>query len=103
MATVCFYFQVHQPFRLRRYSVFDTAANYFDDHVNREICRKVATKCYLPANKAILELIRRHEGRFRVAYSLTGVIIEQLETWCPEALESFHALSQTGCVEFLAE
>ena len=73
MASVCFYFQVHQPFRLRRYSVFDTDRHYFDDYKNAEICRKVAHKCYLPANRTLLETIRIHEGRFRIAYSITGV------------------------------
>ena len=61
--SVCFYFQVHQPFRLRRYSVFDTDRHYFDDYKNAEICRKVAHKCYLPANRLMLDLIRRHEGK----------------------------------------
>ena len=67
MASVCFYFQVHQPFRLRRYSVFDTDRHYFDDQKNAEICRKVAHKCYLPANRTMLETIRMHEARFRIA------------------------------------
>jgi alpha-amylase len=103
VASICFYFQVHQPRRLRRYSVFDNDANYFDDYKNGEICRKVAHKCYLPANRLMLELIRRHEGRFRIAYSLTGIILDQLERFTPEVLDTFHALNATGCVEFLAE
>jgi alpha-amylase len=103
MASVCFYFQVHQPYRLRRYSVFDSATNYFDDHANAEICRKVATKCYAPANRLMLDLVRRHEGRFRIAYSLTGVVIDQLEAWAPEVMDLFRELADTGCVEFLAE
>ena len=78
MASVCFYFQVHQPYRLRRYTIFDSDTDYFDEYHNRQILRKVAEKCYLPANKLILDLIRRHEGRFKVAYSCTGVLIEQL-------------------------
>jgi alpha-amylase len=103
MASVCFYFQVHQPYRLRRYSVFDTRPDYFDEAANREICRKVARKCYLPANQAMLDLIKLHEGRFRIAFSLTGSILDQLEEFCPEALEGFVRLARTGCVEFLAE
>lgn len=103
MASVCFYFQVHQPYRLRRYSVFDTASTYFDDAKNAEICRKVANKCYLPANHCIYELIQRHEGRFCVAYSLTGVVMDQFEAYTPEVIESFQRLAGTGCVEFLAE
>src|SRR5947199_3990145 len=98
MASVCFYFQVHQPFRLRRYSVFDTDRHYFDDHKNAEIIRKVADKCYLPANKLLLELIRGHEGKFRVAFSLTGLAIEQFEHHVPEVIETFQALAKTKCV-----
>src|SRR3954452_7104114 len=86
MASVCFYFQVHQPFRLRRYSVFDTDRHYFDDYKNAEIMRKVAGKCYLPANKMMLETIRQHEGRFRVAYSVTGSALEQFEKHAPEVI-----------------
>ncbi|HEV56963.1 MAG TPA: alpha-amylase [Phycisphaerales bacterium] len=103
MPSVCFYFQVHQPFRLRHYTVFDRSGSYFDDFKNGGICRKVAAKCYLPTNRLLLETIRRFEGRFRVAYSITGALLEQLERYAPEVLSTFHALAQTGCVEFLAE
>ncbi|MBN2562255.1 MAG: glycoside hydrolase family 57 protein [Phycisphaerae bacterium] len=103
MPSVCLYFQVHQPSRLRRYSVFDTDRDYFDDHRNGEICRKVAAKCYLPANQCMYDLIERNSGRFRIAYSITGVMLDQLEAHVPEVLESFQRLAQTGCVEFLAE
>ena len=103
MASVVFYFQVHQPFRLRRYTIFDSDTGYFDDIRNARICRKVAEKCYLPANRVMGELIDRHEGRFRISYSLTGVVIEQFQRWCPEVLDSFRALADTGCVEFIAE
>lgn len=103
MASVCFYFQVHQPFRLRRYSVFDSVPAYFDDVQNAQILRKVADRCYLPANRCIAELIKRHEGRFRVAYSLSGIVLDQFETTAPEVIESFQQLAETGCVEFLAE
>lgn len=103
MASVCFYFQVHQPFRLRRYSVFDVDHRYFDDAHNAEICRKVARKCYLPANHLMLELIRLHEGRFRISYSVTGVALDQFEQYCPEVIDTFKRLADTGCVEFLSE
>src|SRR5438067_3056401 len=103
MASVCLYFQVHQPFRLRRYSVFDTDRHYFDDHKNAEILRKVAAKCYLPAGKLLLELIRGHEGKFRLAFSLTGVAMEQFQHHVPEVIEIFQSLAKTGCVEFLDE
>ncbi len=103
MPSVCFYFQVHQPMRLRHYTVFDNDARYFDEGRNAAICKKVANKCYLPANRMLLRLIQQHEGRFRIAYSLTGVLLEQLEKYSPEVLSTFHALAKTGCVEFLGE
>jgi len=103
MASICFYFQVHQPHRLRRYSVFDTDPCYFDDYHNGKIARKVADKCYRPATELILDLVRRHEGRFRVAYSLTGCVIEQWQEHCPDVLDLFRELAGTGCVEFLGE
>ena len=103
MASVCFYFQVHQPLRLRRYSVFDTDRDYFDDFRNAEICRKVATKCYLPVTKLLREMIHQHAGRFRIAFSITGCAIEQFQKYTPEVVEAFQALAATGCVEFLSE
>jgi len=103
MASVVFYFQVHQPFRLRRYTIFDSDCCYFDDRHNEAICRKVAEKCYLPANRLIAELIDRHQGAFRVSYSLTGTVIEQWQRWMPEVFDSFQALAATGAVEFIAE
>ncbi|MHC4114698.1 MAG: glycoside hydrolase family 57 protein [Planctomycetota bacterium] len=103
MASVCFYFQVHQPTRLRHYTVFDKDDQYFDNHKNASICRKVANKCYLPANRLLLKLLRKYNGRFKIAYSITGVLLEQLQHYCPEVLSTFDALAQTGSVEFLAE
>ncbi len=103
MATVCFYFQVHQPFRLRDYSVFEKRSDYFDDKKNREICRKVANKCYLPTNRTILNMIERYKGEFKVSYSITGTLLEQLDRYCPEVISTFHALANTGCVEFIGE
>lgn len=103
MASIVFYFQVHQPYRLRRYSVFDTDPFYFDDQANKEILLKVAEKCYRPATKLILDLVRRHKGNFRVSYALTGVVLDQLEAWAPDVIDLFRELSETGCCEFLAE
>ena len=103
MTSVCLYFQVHQPYRLRRYSVFDNDPFYFDNEANRAVFEKVANKCYRPATKLILDLIRRHEGRFRVAYSISGVALEQFEAWAPDVLDLFRELSTTGACEFLAE
>lgn len=105
MPSVCFYFQVHQPFRLRHFSYFDSCQkfNYFDEQKNCEIMRKVAHKCYLPTNRLIKELIEKSDGRFRASYSITGVAIEQMERYSPETLESFIELTKTGCVELIGE
>lgn len=105
MPSVCFYFQVHQPFRIRRFTFFDRSREmaYFDEEANRAITQKVAAKCYLPANKLMLRLIERMEGRFKIAFSITGVAIEQFKRYSPETLESFQKLADTGCVEFLGE
>src|SRR5688572_3665714 len=105
MPSVCFYFQVHQPFRLKRYSYFNTSQryDYFDEEKNRQILQKVAHKCYLPTNQLMLRLINRFEGKFKISYAVTGVAIEQMERYCPEALQSFVDLAKTGCVEFIGE
>jgi len=103
MPSICLYFQVHQPYRLRNYTIFELDNDYFDDSKNAEICRRVARKCYLPSNLLMLKLIREYEGRFRISYSITGALLEQLELFAPEVLASFQQLAATGCVEFLAE
>ncbi|MDZ4774182.1 MAG: glycoside hydrolase family 57 protein [Planctomycetota bacterium] len=105
MTDVVFYFQVHQPFRLRRYTFFDIAVqdHYFDDGENERILKRVAERCYLPMNALILDLIEKHAGKFRVAYSLSGTVIDQMEAWAPEALASFQKLAATGHAEFLGE
>ena len=105
MPSVCFYFQVHQPFRLKHYSFFNIGNDhsYEDDALNKEILDKVSDKCYLPANKLMLSLIKKHKGKFRIAFSLSGVAIEQFEKFRPDVLQSFIELSKTGCVEFLSE
>ena len=105
MVNICMYFQVHQPFRLRNYTVFDIGNNsiYFDAKKNEEICRKVANKCYLPANKIILDLIKQTNGRFRAAFSISGCALEQFHLYSPEVIQSFRELAKTGCVEFLSE
>ena len=103
MASVCFYFQVHQPFRLGHYTIFDSHNNYFDDSRNAQICRKVAEKCYLPSNLLFLDLIKKYHGRFKISYSITGVLLEQLQLYAPRVLETFQELADTGCVEFLGE
>jgi alpha-amylase len=103
--TICFYFQVHQPFRLRRYRFFDIGDNhyYFDEFNNRSIMRKVADRCYIPMNRLLLELIEKYDKRFKVSFSITGSAIEQFELYAPDVIESFKKLADTGCVEFLTE
>ena len=105
MLNIVFYFQVHQPYRLRHINVLDIGkkANLFDDALNGQVMRKVAQKCYLPTNNLLLSLIRKHAGRFKIAYSITGTAIEQFKLYSPETLDSFKALADTGCVEFLGE
>ena len=105
MPSICLYFQVHQPSRLRKYTFFDIGNNpYYEDEVaNRAILLKVAKKCYLPTNALLLELIKQWEGRFSVSFSLTGSVIEQFKRYSPETLDSFKALADTGCVEMLNE
>ena len=103
--SVCFYFQVHQPDRLRQFRFFDIGNDfhYLDDFSNRTIVRRVAERCYLPANRMLHDLILRHNGAFKVAFSISGVALEQFERYTPEVIDSFKALAATGCVEFLSE
>ncbi len=105
MRTICFYFQVHQPFRFRRYRFFDIGNDhyYYDDYSNESILHKVAQKCYLPANALMLETIQKHAGRFKFAFSISGIAMEQFKLYAPEVLESFRKLADTGQVEFLSE
>lgn len=105
MPSICFYFQVHQPYRMRHYRVFDIGYSdeYFDHKKNEEICKKVAEKCYLPANAMMLELIKKHPGEFKISYSISGVALEQFAEYTPEVLESFQKLVATGQVEILSE
>jgi alpha-amylase len=114
MATVCFYFQVHQPYRLRNFSIFETThgdldapRDYFNDQSetarnNQRVLRKVARKSYLPTNQALLELLEEHP-EFRVSFSFSGVALEQFAEFAPEVLESFQRLVKTGQVEVLSE
>lgn len=102
MVSLCFYFQVHQPYRLRRYSIFDAGSDYFDDARNSEILRKVARKCYLPALRILLDLLNKHP-EFRFAMSITGTAMEQLQAHAPDVVELFKAAATTGRVEFLGE
>jgi alpha-amylase len=109
MPSVCFYFQVHQPFRLKRYQLFNIGhdRDYFNDYQNErlsneKILKKVAGKCYLPTNAVMLDLLKRHP-EFKISYSLSGVFLDQIEKYSPETLHSFQKLVETGRVEILDE
>ena len=103
--SVCLYFQVHQPTRMRLYRFFDIGkdSHYYDDFADRTILKRVAQKCYLPMNQLLLDVIKQQKGAFKVAFSLSGSVLEQFERYAPEVIDSFRALADTGCVEFLAE
>ncbi len=105
MTSVCFYFQVHQPFRLKPYHFENIGEDHFYEFTqqNSDILQRVAAKCYLRTNALIFDLIGRHDGKFRVSYSISGVCLEQFELYQPEVIESFKKLVATGCVEILAE
>jgi len=105
MTSVCMYFQLHQPFRLRRFWPDDRSDfyRYFDERSNREIFERVARKCYIPTNKVLLDSIDEHGGKFRFSLSVTGTLLEQCELWGKEVLEGFRQMAETGAVEFLDE
>ncbi|MEM2131097.1 MAG: glycoside hydrolase family 57 protein [Candidatus Woesearchaeota archaeon] len=105
MKSICFYFQVHQPFRLKKYRIFDIKNNhvYFDEKLNKQILDKVSNKCYLPTNNLILKLLNKYKGKFKVAYSITGTLLEQIQKHRKDVLKSFQDLAKTGSVEFLSE
>ena len=103
--SICLYFQVHQPTRLRLYRFFDIGkdSHYYDDFTNRTILHRVAQRCYLPMNRILLDLIKKHGGAFKVTFSITGSALEQFDRYEPEVVDSFRELAATGNVEFLAE
>lgn len=103
--SICLYFQVHQPNRLRLYRFFDIGkdSHYYDDFANRTILRRVAQRCYLPMNALLLDLISANKGAFKVAFSISGSVLEQFDRYAPEVIDSFRKLADTGCVEFLSE
>ena len=102
---LCLSFQVHQPFRLKRYRFFDIGNDhyYFDDFQNEEIFQKIARESYTPANKLFLELIKKSRGKVKAAFSISGTALDQIEVYAPELIDSFAELSKTGSVEFLGE
>ena len=105
MKTICLYFEIHQITHLKRYRFFDIGADhyYYDDYENEQRIAEVAEKSYMPALNALLDMIFRHGQQFKVAFSLSGVCVEQLEMHAPQVLSKLQELNETGCVEFLAE
>src|SRR5690554_1402735 len=105
MKTICFYFQIHQPFRLKRYRFFNIGRDhyYYDDYANEDILQQIADRSYIPANRMLLDLINQNKGKFKVAFSISGVALEQMEIHTPEVIDGFRELGKTGDVEFLAE
>jgi alpha-amylase len=105
MPDICFYFQIHQPYRLRHYTFFDIGESdvYENGDSNKDIMLKVAEKCYLPMNSLLMRLIKKYKGRFKVNFSISGTAIDQFAEYAPNVLKSFQELAETGCVEFLAE
>jgi len=105
VASVCLYLHAHQPFRIRRFSVFDIGAgqSYFDEGKNRDYLSRIARKSYLPTNNILLQLIKETKGKFKVSFSISGALLEQLERHFPEVIRSFQALVNTGNVELLSE
>ncbi len=105
MRSICFYFQVHQPYRIKNYRFFNMGSDhfYYDEYLNRSIVERVAKKSYIPMNNLLLDLIAKHGQDFKVSFSITGLALEQFERYTPEVIESFKKLAITGQVEFLAE
>ncbi|MEG0253227.1 MAG: polysaccharide deacetylase family protein, partial [Muribaculaceae bacterium] len=105
MKAICFYFQIHQPFRLKNYRFLDIGNDhyYYDDFANDDIITRIAHRSYLPANAMLLDMIKANGKNFKVAFSITGTALEQLEQFVPEFIESMKELAATGCVEFLSE
>ena len=103
--SLCLYFQVHQPTRLRLYRFFDIGkdSHYYDDFANRTILKRIASQCYLPMNALLLEAIEKSKGAFKVSFSITGSALEQFDRYAPEVIDSFRKLADTGCVEFIGE
>lgn len=105
MKTVCLYFQIHQPLRLKRYRFFNMGKDhyYLDNSANRAQMQKLAVDSYLPMNELLLRLIQKNKGKLKVSFSISGLAVEQMRSFTPNVLESFKRLADTGCVEFLAQ
>ena len=105
MKAICFYFQIHQPFRLKRYRFFEIGTDhyYYDDYENERAIVETSQRSYIPALKTMLEMTQTYGADFKVAFSVSGVVLELLEQYAPEVIDLLQQLSETGCVEILAE
>lgn len=105
MKTICFYFQIHQPYRLKRYRFFNIGSDhyYYDDFANEDLIQNIANSSFNPANRVLLDMVKEHKGKFKFAISVSGTALDQLEMFSPEVIEGLRRLADTGCVEFLAE
>lgn len=105
MKNICLYFQLHQPVRLRRYRFFDIGNDhyYYDDYANESNINKLAHTCYLPTNKILTDLLKRFKGKFSLAFSISGTMLDQLKIYAPEVIDSFKEMIKAGGVELLAE
>lgn len=105
MKAICFYFQIHQPNRLKRYRFFDIGNDhyYYDDFANDDIMSRIAHQSYIPAVESLQRMVEQSGGKFRCAISISGVALEQIEMYVPELLDSLKKLVNTGSVEILAE
>ncbi len=103
--SICLFFQVHQPTRLRRYHFFDIGKSddYFDDFANRTTTQRVARNCYMPMNNMLIDMAERYGDKFKVSFAISGITLELLEAYSPEVIDSFKELASTGCVEFVAQ
>ncbi|MCQ2200590.1 MAG: glycoside hydrolase family 57 protein [Bacteroidales bacterium] len=105
MKNICLYFELHQPVKLRRYRFFDIGNDhyYYDDYANESNINRLAHTCYLPTNRILLDLLKKYKGKFSVAFSISGTMLDQLKLYAPEVIDSFKELAKTKHVEFLAE
>ena len=105
MKTICLYFEIHQIIHLKRYRFFDIGIDhyYYDDYENERSITEIAERSYMPALNTIGDMIRENNGLFKVAFSISGVGMEQLEMHAPQVIAKLQELNDTGCVEFLAE
>ncbi|MBE6286983.1 MAG: alpha-amylase [Mediterranea massiliensis] len=105
MRTICLYFEIHQIIHLKRYRFFDIGTNhyYYDDYANETSINDVAERSYIPSLTTLIEMVKQSNGAFKVALSISGVALEQLEIYAPRVIELLHELNDTGCCEFLAE